>query len=888
MSVEPRLPRVGRWLLAMRRLGDRRSEVESDLLQLFREREAARGQGYARRRYLLDALSVWLHRRPLVNAETRPSISHARPLDGVARDLMFGARVYRRQWGVVAVTVVSLGLAIGVCTAVFSGVYAFFLRPLGVASPDRAVHLWRTHENGASAYWSYAEYLATRQQTRSVVLEPIIEAHVATGDNSPGSTDISWARIGLITGTFFATFGGEAKAGRLIGPHDDILGAPLVGVVNYYFWNRWLGGDPGIVGRTVRLGKVPVRIVGVASRWFTGPEWQDRDFWLPLMASSTAWPKYGPLHASSTAQVKVVGQIAEDRTLDQARAEVSAVLRSVAAAGAPTTLKPATGVDTAAPPGPEGGFIPGVALAAIALVLMLASLNVANLLLASGAGRRREMAVRLAMGATRRRLARQLLTESLALAVLAGVAGLVFAMWLTVPLARLVGLGTESEVTAPDTTVYLFLTAASLVAGLVAGFAPARTGARGDLLSPVRGDGTPGIASPPTRRLRAVFVGVQAAASMVLLVLAALLTRALVHTGTVDLGFPADRLLSVTLGTPRNMDAPTLASIRAAVVERLKALPGVEAAALVHAPPLEASAHSKSRFTRGGRPYLVTENMGSADYLAAAGLRMIRGRSFTSEEISATPPAESVRTRPPVAVISETLVRDYWGESDPIGTSLDRVDPKLAGTYVIGVVADAITYRLEEPRTPAIYYPLSPMAGYATIVVRVQEKPEAFVEHVRSAGKAVDSRVSASAWLATRSIDRAQRQAAMLATLGGLGGGLALALAVLGVFSVTAFVVGQRTREIGLRMAVGASASRIVRLLLREGLRPVVVGLIVGLIAAIAGSRVLAAALFGLSPYDPLALTAAVAVLLTAGVAAILIPARRASRVDPAKTLREA
>ena len=887
MSPDVRPPRLGRWLIALRRLGDRRAEVESDFLELFRERTAARGLRHARRRYVLDALSVWTHQRPRANGVAAALSRRARPFEGIVRDVVFGARIYKRQWGLVTMSVVSLGLAIGLCTAAFSGLYAFFLRPLGVAAPDRAVHIWRTHKNGASAHWSYAELIATRAHARSVTLEPILEAHVATGDNTVGSGEINFARMGLVTGTFFSTFGGEARIGRLIGPEDDAPGAPLVAVVNYYFWNRWLGGDPGIVGRTLRLGKIQVRVVGVSARWFTGPAWDERDFWLPMKSAASSWPKYGPLHAASTVPVRVTGQIAQDKTIEQVRAEVSAILRSAAAGGAATTEKPATGVDIARPPGRTAGSIPGIVFAAIALVLTLASLNVANLLLASGAGRRREMAVRLAMGATRRRLVRQLLTESLALATLAGLTAFVFATWLTVPLARLVGLAADAEVTAPDATVYLFLTVASLVAGLVAGLAPARTGAKGDLLSPIRGDGTPGIAAPSSRRLRATFVGVQAAASMALLVLAALLTRALLHASNPDLGFPAERLITVTLGTPPRMDPLLFASIRAAAVERLRTLPGVEAAATVYAPPLEARAHSTSTLSLAGRPYLVTRNSASAGYFAAAGLRFVRGRSFTTEEIAATPFKETARTAPAVAIISEKLARDWWGESDPIGSSLERVDPKLAGTYVVGILADAITYRLEEPRTPAIYFPLSEMSDYANIVVRVSGKADEYLDPVREAASSVDPRVSASPWLATRSIGRAQRQAAMLATLGGLGGGLALALAIMGIFSVTAFVVGQRTREIGLRMAVGASAPRIVRLLLKEGLRPVVIGLIVGLIGAIAGSRVLSAALFGLSPQDPLALTAAAGVLLATGSAAILIPARRAARVDPAKVLRE-
>ena len=884
MSADPRPPRAGQWLLAMRRLRDRRAEVESDLLELFHERVTTHGIRHARRRYLRDALSVWLRGPGSTGGPREP---RRRPFESVVRDIVFGARLYRRQSGLVLAMVMSLGLAIGVCTAAFSGVYALFYRPLGVEDPASTVRVWRAHSNGASAYWSFAEYLATQPRVRSVTLEPMLDAHIATADNVAGSLDIGFARFGLVSGTFFTTFGATARLGRLIGPADDDPGVPLVAVVNYYFWHRWLGGDPGIIGRTIRLGKTPVRVVGVAARWFTGPEWQARDFWLPMMAASAAWPKYGPLHASSTAQVQVAGRLMPGRTIDNVRAEVSTILRSTSAAGAATTLPPATGVDLDHVPNREVGVTPGIVLGAIALVLTLASLNVANLLLASGAGRRREMAVLLAMGATRGRLARQLLTESLTLALLAGLTGFAFAQWFTVPLARLVGLSGDAPAwTAPDATVNVFVAVISLAAGLLAGFAPARTGASGDLLSPVRGDGTPGVASTPARRLRATFVGVQAAASMTLLVLAALLTRALLHASTVDLGFPAERLVSVGVSGPAKADAALTASLRAAALERLRALPGVEAAALIYAPPLEHMAHAREKFTLGGRPYQATMNMASAQYFAAAGLRFVRGRTFSEDEIKVTPPAGG---RPTVAIISEKIARDVWGAEDPIGSAMERLDSKLAGTYVVGVIADAITYRLEEPRTPAIYYPLSERAPYANIVVRLRDKPtDEFLDLAKSTARGVDSRTVTSAWFTTRSLGRSQRQAAMLATLGGLGGGLALALAVMGVFSVTAFVVGQRRREIGLRMAIGASAPRIMRLLLHEGLRPVIVGLAIGLIAALAGSRVLTSALFGLSPYDPLSLLAAVSVLLAAGAAAILIPARRAARVDPASVLREA
>jgi predicted permease len=637
------------------------------------------------------------------------------------------------------------------------------------------------------------------------------------------------------------------------------------------------GADRAIVGRTVQLAGTPVRIVGVAERRFTGPEVGAPDMWLPVGSAPAMWPGQGPFHAASTAAIGVVGQLTPGATIESATKEVSGILQTLAAGGIPTSLAPATGVDAAPADNrdlPRGRVIARFVLAAIGLVLLLASVNVANLLLASATGRRREMAVRFALGASRGRLLRQLLTESLALAAVSGALGLLAATWLMPVLASLVGLGADVE-TAPDATVYGFLAAASLVAGLVSGLAPARASTRGDLLAGVRLGGGSTAGSSPPRRLRAVFVGVQAAASVVLLIGAALLTRALVHATSVDLGFDANRLVAASVSMPRSVDAARRAAFWNEALDRITALPGVESAAVAFHVPLDQSSTASS-FPDGRK---VDHNLVTAEYFATAGLRLTRGRTFTADE---------VRHGAKVAVVTNALARDVWGDEDPVGKSLGRVNGSFRDIEVVGVVADAITSRLEEPRPHTVYQPL--LVGATpreSIVVRGRQDAGSVLAPVLQALQNVEPTFKASAWPVARSLERVYRQARTLATLGAIAGALALGLALLGIFSVTAFIVGQRTREIGVRVAVGAEAADVVRLFVGEGVRPLVAGLVAGLGVAVAGANVLAGVMYGVSPRDPAAIGAAVLGLLLSGIAAIVIPARRAARVDPARILRQ-
>ena len=464
-------------------------------------------------------------------------------------------------------------------------------------------------------------------------------------------------------------------------------------------------------------------------------------------------------------------------------------------------------------PGQKGtGLIVALLFGAIGLVVLLACVNVANLQLASAFARQREIGVRLALGASKARIVRQLVTESIALGWVAGAMGLAFAIWLAPVLARLINVPITYDLT-PDARVFTFLMVVSCAAGIGAGLAPARYGARGDLLTPLKGDGPRVGRSGRPSRLRASLIGVQAAASLVLLVIASLAVRAAIRATQIDLGFDANRLIAVS-GFP-GRDDPAKAYLDVAI-ERARAVPGVSAVSLASWPPFSGP-NILMGFERGGEEHRASLNRTSADYFSTVGLRIVRGRAYTEAEVAADAP---------VALVSETLARLLWGSAEPLGQVLDnfKLIDKAPRVTVIGVVSDAVTARLPEFRTAAIYRPLTQMR-YARMVVRSEGQPKAVVPALRAALLPIDPRVRVEITPVRDGLQREMEMPRSFATIAAYVAALALTLAIIGIYGVTTFVTGQRTREIGLRIAVGASRTDVVRLLLGDSLRSVVLGL---------------------------------------------------------------
>jgi predicted permease len=639
-------------------------------------------------------------------------------------------------------------------------------------------------------------------------------------------------------------------------------------VLDHLFWRRHLNGDRSVIGRTIRLGGSSFVIIGVAGRDFEDPggRGQQPSIWAPL---ATLGRVQAPTADSARPHVMVLGRLAPGASKAQVDAELTALLRALPPPNEGST-RPATGADSGPLMSAEGlaitRLVVGVVLSLVALVIVIGAANVSNLLLAGAATRRRELGVRLALGASRRRLLRQLAMESLLLSGAGALVGLVLAGWLAPVLAML--WGTPERDTDPDARVYAFVVVGFAVSAFAAWLAPVRFGLRADPGECLKG--TRGFQTAGSGRLRSSLVSIQAAASIVLIVLAALLMRSVAHVAWRDPGYDVPRLLGVSTDGPfprTDEDRQVAAHYWRTALTRVRALPAVDDAALVTSAPFGI---------RFGSPDDVQFISTDANYFQVTGIRVLRGRTYAGDEVAADAP---------VAVINYQVARRFWGSDDPVGASLERMNARFARSRVIGVVADAMTFGLEARNMPTVYVPLTSPSS-AQMVVR-SERPGDLAVPVRAALDALAPDIRSRVWLVEDRFAREFERPRRYATLAAAIAGLALSLAVVGLVGVTAFVVRTRTREIGVRMALGARSGQVVASLVRDGIRPVVVGLGIGVVAALLAGRLVAGLLYDVSARDPVAMGAGAAILLTAALTAILLPARRAAHVDPAQVLRE-
>jgi predicted permease len=883
-------PRLARWLLRARPLGERRGEIESDLLELYRLRLGQRGSRYAGRRYFADVISVWMRVDSRQLQPVRPTAR--RTLPGLAGDVTHAVRLFARHPGVVTVTILGLAVAIGVGTSVFTLLTAALFPPSGVADPASVVRILRAHEGGVSTAWPYADFMKLRHSSTLVSLEASMRDGVFWSA-TPNSDDGFATGGTFVTGGYLSTLGARAMLGRTLAAADDTVGAPPVIVLSHSFWSRRLAADPAVVGHTIWLNRVAVSIVGVTDRAFGLPTDESPSFWAPIASYPLVFGG-SPFGASTTAGVNVVGRIKRGVPFGEAQAGLGALALAVSSVRADSSGSPLTGVRLLRPserinPSERQtvAVVTAMVIGVIGLVLVLACVNVANLLLASATARQHEIGVRLALGASRSRVIRQLLTESVMLGLVAGAIGLMLTIWL-VPLLAVIARAPAGLDVAPNLRVYLFLAIVSVGTGIGAGLAPARYGTRGDLASPLKGDGARSDAARQPVRLRSALVGVQAAASIVLLVLATLLSHATIRASRVDVGFEPARLLTIAPAFGRGSDEPARANAYFdAALETVRSLPGVRGASLAASPPFSGGA-SVSIFRRGpnGSRYTLYHNQTRADYFSILGLRIVRGRSYTTDEVAAGAL---------VAVISESVARDFWPGEDPLGQSLDRIFPSDSDAgrstaleskpVVIGVVSDAITARLRDLSAATIYRPLVEPVN-ARMIVRTDGPPEMLLPALRAALQPLAPRIRLDISRVSDGLQQQMEEPRTLALLAAALAALALALSIVGLYGVTTFVIGRRTQEIGVRLALGASVHDVSRLLLRDSLRPVVIGLAAGALAAMIGGQLFSSVLFGVRPSDPTVLGSAVVVLLATAGAAVIGPARRAARIDPALILR--
>jgi predicted permease len=767
--------------------------------------------------------------------------------------------------------------------------------------------------------WAFSNYVRLTDDVPAMVLVAAVPDSARYGSRREGDRPLVSYRA--VTGNYFGVLGLRTELGRFLQPGDD---QPQVrnAVVSSGFWRNMMGADDGVLGRTIVLNDQPFTIVGVADRRFSGPPTmrQEPSFWITATAHREMWTNAQSAEALRTRRI-LETQLRDPSltTADRARltaigvalsaksrawnpaVEVFGRLRpGASAAQAETELRTSASrqavessvtqavvvaLEPAAAPKPYTTSLAALLLTIVGLVVLLACANVTNVLLASAAGRRREIGTRLAIGASRGRVVRQLLTESMMLGVAASAVGVLIAIASVSSLSRLLNVPVAVDV-APDPTVYAGVALVTVVIGVLAGLAPARYGGGGDITTSLKVDQLTAPLPLPRARLRSLLVGGQAAISVVLLVLAALLTRSLADSMFVDVGFDIDRVLTANVSTA---GAPKTGADHDAhwgqMREQVLAVPGVAGAAFGSLVPFDFG--SAPQQLNGVR---VSRNETTPEYFETLGIRTLRGRIYSADEM---------RTGAAVVVISASLARAFWGTDDPLGDGMERVwGPvtakeqnagimrKVKDARIIGIVED-VTRELKSKNAPTIYLPLSASAAPRLVVRMSTDRTGGMNEPLRDAIQRFDPRQRPTISRPLDGLQRELQRPTSLAMLAIVVGSIALGLAVIGLFGVTAFVVEQRTHEMSVRRALGATSRQLIELMLRENLRPVAIGIVVGLLAAFAGGRVIQSTLYGTSSRDPLALVAAILVLLTAATLAVLIPARKAGRVDPVQLLKQ-
>jgi len=809
--------------------------------------------------------------------------------DGLLGDLRHAARRLARSPGFTAVAVVSLALGIGANAALFTWVKAVFLEPLpGVPDAGRLVAVQSTTRSEGSISLSCPDFLDLRERTKDVFAGVAVTRNQAVALGHARGTDRVWGT--LVSGDYFTVLGVRPDLGRLLGPDDDRTRAahPVV-VLSHGLWQRLFAGDPSILGRSVLVNARPYTVVGIAPPEFHGSELgMALDLWVPLAMHEFVEPGGPRFEERGNHWLTGLARLRPGVGLDAARARLDVVARQLE-----QDFPEARGNGFAAWPFAESPRGAGrtlrpivVVLAAMSgLVLLIACANVANLLLVRATMRRHEVAVRLSVGASRGRLVRQFLVESVLLSLFGGAAGLLLAAW---GRGLLLSFAPPSNFpiwldTTIDGRVLAFAFLVSLLAGVLAGLAPAFHASRHDLVGSLREEAAPLVSGHRGSRLRRVLVGAQVALSLILLLGAGLLSRSLIKANAVDVGFEPRNvvLASVDLFTAGYERERGTALVEQAL-ERLRALPGVESVTVARRVPLALGGSSSSTIevegyeARAAEPAWGYLNVVGPDYFRSLGATLVAGRELGGED---------PKDGPGAAVVNETMARRYWPGKDALSGRF-RIGDRWA--RVVGVVRDMKFRGLKEPPSPMFFLPLAQWYRTdLTFQVRSASDPSLLAGSVRQTLLGLDPNLAP---FGLRTLEETAGAATFQQRAGshllGLFGLLGLLLAGVGLYGVLSFVVAQRTREIGLRIALGGSPRDVFGLVLRQGLSLAGVGIVAGLALGFALARPLASLLVGISPADPVTFVAVPGVLVAVAFLACWAPARRAMRTRPIEALR--
>jgi len=809
-------------------------------------------------------------------------------------DLRYALRTLAKSPGFTAVAVLTLALGIGANTAMFTLVNNILMPPPGLERPGELVLVGRTVRGEGFDTFSYPDYVDLREGCRvctSLAASSTVPFHLSTGGASER------IRGALVSGNYFSTLGLRPRLGRFFLPDEDRPGDPrAVAVISHGLWVRRFGARADVVGGTVSLDGQPFTVVGVAAKGFVGTETGGvLDVFVPLATQPLTYARLGraPHAARDVVWLLLFGRLAPSATLPQAEGQLSGLVRQLVIAypaiheGWGVSVAPGVGLDPLTRRRLRA-FL-GLMLGAVSLVLAIACANVANLLLARASRRRKEMAVRISLGAGRGRLLRQLLTESVLLSLAGAAAGLLVAYWMGGSLLRQ-ALPAETSGgldLAPDGRVLAFTALLSIATGIAFGLAPAFHASRPDLVPELKdgvGSARSGAARFSGGRPRQALVVTQLAVSLVLLVGAGLLVRTLQKAYAIAPGFATRDVVvaSVDLGL-QGYDSGRTTRFYDAVLQRLSR-PGVTAASLALNVPLGGGGWD-TRIVAAGQtvdeahPGERTDfNVVTPDYFRTMDLPLLRGRVFTTQDVASAPR---------VVVVNEAIAERLWPGEDPIGKRLLRTwggEP----LEVIGVVKDAKYRSLFEDRRLTFYLPLAQSHQPAMIIhVRAAGDPRAAGQLIQQSVAELDRdlpvyRVQSLAERLDNSLGQ-QRLGASFVTAFGL---IALLLATIGLYAALSYAVTQRTREIGIRIALGARGNDVLRQVLREAMTLTAIGLGLGLAGALVATRVLRSQLYGVTPTDAASFAAVSAVLIAVALVASYVPARRATKVDPMVALR--
>lgn len=814
------------------------------------------------------------------------------------KDVRFALRTLARNPGFAVIAVVTLALGMAVNTTLFSVVNGFLLRPLPVPHPGQitVLSLQQPSLPGQHSF-SHAAYEDFRGQTEG--FSDLFGFNVTLGTLTAGH-NVDHVLVTRVTSNYFSALGIKPAVGRLILPNEGLSpGADPVMVLGYSYWRKRFTANENVVGEKIQFNGLPFTVIGVAPPEFHGTySLLDMDAYIPFSASHDSDPRYSIQAEWSSREVRVItlmGRLKPDVTIKQATASLNVVAQRISSAhpdaekGLTVQLFP----ERLARPQPDpDNPIPAAAVAFMALaglVLLVACFNIANVLLVRATVRQREMAIRAALGAGRGRLVRQYLTESLLLAILGGGAGLLLGAW-SASLLGSIDLGTELPIKFdfhPDLRVYLFALAAVLFTGLVVGIMPALRVARTNVIA-VLHEGGRGSSSGRRRQFaRNTLVVAQVAGSLVLLIVAGLFIRSLGQAEKIKLGFNPDHVLNLSIDLQQIGYQETRARATYHEIEdRIRALPGVQSVAEALIVPMGYVSANNLIWIQGQllqpgqQPPTVSYNDVSPSYFATLQIPL-RGRAFSE--------ADSEKA-PPVAIINQTMAKKFWPNEDALGKYFSMKGATGPFIQVVGITQDGKYQNITEDPQPFFYRPLDQnYVSVRTLHVRTSVPPETLALQIQSQIRQIapDLPVTQVETM-TQSLQGANGffffhfGAKLTAVMGILG----LILAVVGIYSVVSYAAAQRTQEIGIRIAMGASPRDILKMVLRQGLAVTGIGLGVGLVFALAGTRVISGMIVGVKSTDPLTFAVVVCLLTAIALSACWIPARRATRIDPLVALR--